>query len=54
MGLKLDSLAHLFTPHGSIPGVQGPPHMVVYNHFSPVGQYGQVGLSFMGTPLYPI
>lgn len=38
---------------GGIPGVQGPPHMVVYNHFAPVGQYGQVGLSFMGTTYIP-
>ncbi|KAH9711863.1 hypothetical protein KPL71_019882 [Citrus sinensis] len=37
------------SPTGGIPGVQGPPHMVVYNHFAPVGQFGQVGLSFMGT-----
>lgn len=37
------------SPAGGIPGVQGPPHMVVYNHFAPVGQFGQVGLSFMGT-----
>lgn len=27
-------------PPGGIPGVQGPPHMVVYNHFAPVGQFG--------------
>lgn len=40
-------------PPGGIPGVQGPPHMVVYNHFAPVGQYGQVGLSFMGTTFIP-
>ncbi|XP_027347592.1 uncharacterized protein LOC113858979 isoform X2 [Abrus precatorius] len=40
-------------PPGGIPGVQGPPHMVVYNHFAPVGQYGQVGLSFMGTTYIP-
>uniref|UniRef100_A0A5B6YT97 Uncharacterized protein n=1 Tax=Davidia involucrata TaxID=16924 RepID=A0A5B6YT97_DAVIN len=38
---------------GGIPGVQGPPHMVVYNHFAPVGQFGQVGLSFMGTTYIP-
>ncbi|XP_073265401.1 uncharacterized protein [Populus alba] len=38
---------------GSIPGVQGPPHMVVYNHFAPVGQFGQVGLSYMGTTYIP-
>ncbi|CAI8595609.1 unnamed protein product [Vicia faba] len=36
-----------------IPGVQGPPHMIVYNHFAPVGQFGQVGLSFMGTTYIP-
>ncbi|XP_012840180.1 PREDICTED: uncharacterized protein LOC105960540 isoform X1 [Erythranthe guttata] len=40
-------------PPGGMPGVQGPPHMVVYNHFAPVGQYGQVGLSFMGTTYIP-
>ncbi|XP_071724988.1 LOW QUALITY PROTEIN: uncharacterized protein [Rutidosis leptorrhynchoides] len=38
---------------GGIQGVQGPPHMVVYNHFAPVGQFGQVGLSFMGTTYIP-
>lgn len=38
---------------GGISGVQGPPHMVVYNHFAPVGQFGQVGLSFMGTTYIP-
>ncbi|XP_028763913.1 uncharacterized protein LOC114722135 isoform X2 [Neltuma alba] len=42
------------TPPRGIPGVQGPPpHMVVYNHFAPVGQYGQVGLSFMGATYIP-
>lgn len=41
------------TPTGGIPGVQGPPQMVVYNHFAPVGQFGQVGLSFMGTSYIP-
>ncbi|XP_050379280.1 uncharacterized protein LOC126796485 isoform X2 [Argentina anserina] len=41
------------SPAGGIPGVQGPPHMVVYNHFAPVGQFGQVGLSFMGTTYIP-
>ncbi|RDX92024.1 hypothetical protein CR513_25899, partial [Mucuna pruriens] len=40
-------------PPGGIPGVQGPSHMVVYNHFAPVGQFGQVGLSFMGTTYIP-
>lgn len=39
------------TPPGAIPpGVQGP-HMFVYNHFAPVGQFG--GLSFMGTTYIP-
>ncbi|XP_054786759.1 uncharacterized protein LOC129293006 isoform X2 [Prosopis cineraria] len=42
------------TPPRGIPGVQGPPpHMVVYNHFAPVGQFGQVGLSFMGATYIP-
>ncbi|XVF83248.1 hypothetical protein PTKIN_Ptkin16aG0119800 [Pterospermum kingtungense] len=41
---------HFITPPGGIPGVQGPPHMVVYNHFAPVGQSG---LSFMGTTYIP-
>lgn len=27
--------------------------MVVYNHFAPVGQFGQVGLSFMGATYIP-
>ncbi|KAJ4829605.1 hypothetical protein Tsubulata_014270 [Turnera subulata] len=36
------------SPPASIPGVQGS-HMVFYNHFAPVGQFGQLGLSFMGT-----
>ncbi|KAK7267101.1 hypothetical protein RIF29_19765 [Crotalaria pallida] len=40
-------------PPGGIPAVQGPHHMVVYNHFAPVGQFGQVGLSFMGTTYIP-
>lgn len=33
-------------------GIQAPPHMVVYNHFTPVGQFGQVGLSFVGPATY--
>lgn len=41
------------SPSGGFPGVQGPPHMVVYNHFTPVGQFGQVGLSFMGATYIP-
>ncbi|KAK6258517.1 hypothetical protein SCA6_012991 [Theobroma cacao] len=41
---------HFISPPGGIPGVQGPPHMVVYNHFAPVGQFG---LSFMGTTYIP-
>ncbi|GJN40917.1 hypothetical protein PR202_gn00334 [Eleusine coracana subsp. coracana] len=42
-----------FLGPGGIPGVQGPPHMVVYNHFAPVGQFGQMGLGFMGTTYIP-
>jgi hypothetical protein len=42
-----------FISPGGIPGVQGPPHMVVYNHFAPVGQFGQMGLGFMGTTYIP-
>lgn len=42
-----------FIGPGGIPGVQVPPHMVVYNHFAPVGQFRQVGLSFMGTTYIP-
>ncbi|XP_058089450.1 uncharacterized protein LOC131236331 isoform X2 [Magnolia sinica] len=45
--------APFISPPGGMPGVQGPPHMVVYNHFAPVGQYGQLGLSFMGTTYIP-
>ncbi|KAK3015776.1 hypothetical protein RJ639_005431 [Escallonia herrerae] len=41
------------SPPGGMPGVQGPPHMVVYNHYTPVGQFGQVGLSFMGATYIP-
>lgn len=41
------------SPPGGIPGVQAPPHMVVYNHFAPVGQFGQVGLSIMSTAYIP-
>ncbi|XP_040377961.1 uncharacterized protein LOC102713252 isoform X2 [Oryza brachyantha] len=42
-----------FISPGGIPGVQGPPHMVVYNHFAPVGQFSQMGLGFMGTTYIP-
>ncbi|RZS11053.1 hypothetical protein BHM03_00042342 [Ensete ventricosum] len=42
-----------FISPGGIPGVQCPPHMVFYNHFAPVGQFGQVGLGFMGTTYIP-
>ncbi|KAJ6806245.1 uncharacterized protein M6B38_175225 [Iris pallida] len=38
------------SPPGGIPGVQAAPHMVVYNHFAPVGQFGPV---FMGTTYIP-
>lgn len=40
-------------PPGAIPGVQAPPQMLVYNHYARVGQFGQVGLSFMGTTYIP-
>ncbi|WVZ57193.1 hypothetical protein U9M48_007606 [Paspalum notatum var. saurae] len=42
-----------FLTPGGIPGVQGPPHMVVYNHFAPLGQFGQMGLGFMGATYIP-
>ncbi|VAI05770.1 unnamed protein product [Triticum turgidum subsp. durum] len=42
-----------FISPGGIPGVQGPPHMVVYNHFAPLGQFGQMGLGFMGATYIP-
>ncbi|XP_062215427.1 uncharacterized protein LOC133915985 isoform X2 [Phragmites australis] len=42
-----------FISPGGIPGMQGPPHMVVYNHFAPVGQFGQMGLGFMGATYIP-
>jgi len=45
--------APFISPPGSVPEVQGPPHMVVYNHFAPVGQFGQVGLSYMGSTYIP-
>ncbi|WOG97532.1 hypothetical protein DCAR_0416873 [Daucus carota subsp. sativus] len=40
-------------PPGAMPGVQAPPQMLVYNHYARVGQFGQVGLSFMGTTYIP-
>lgn len=41
-------------PAGGIPSIQGPPHMLVYtNPFAPVGQFGQLGVSFMGTTYLP-
>ncbi|KAL2528566.1 uncharacterized protein Fot_21167 [Forsythia ovata] len=39
------------SPPSGIPVVH--QHMVVYNHFSPVGQHRQVVLSFMGTTYIP-
>ncbi|CAD5177814.1 unnamed protein product [Musa acuminata subsp. malaccensis] len=42
-----------FISPGGIPGVQCPPQMVFYNHFAPVGQFGQVGLGFMGATYIP-
>lgn len=40
------------SPPGVIPGVQAP-HMFVYNHYARLGQFGQVGLSFMGASYMP-
>lgn len=41
-------------PFISPPGMQGPPPMVLYTSpFAPVGQFGQLGLSFMGTAYIP-
>jgi hypothetical protein len=38
----------------SLSGIQGHPHMVVYaNPFTPVGQFGQLGVGFMGTTYHP-
>ena len=56
---------HLGTPdsfYGTSPfmnpaglsGIQGHPHMVVYaNPFTPVGQFGQLGVGFMGATYHP-
>ncbi|XP_078432595.1 uncharacterized protein LOC144704178 [Wolffia australiana] len=44
------------SPPLGIPGVQAQPHMLVYNHFTPVGQFGQLGqlgLGFMGATYIP-
>ncbi|KAE8695359.1 TUDOR-SN protein 1 isoform 2 [Hibiscus syriacus] len=41
---------HFIPRPGGIPGIQGSPHMFVYNHFAPVGQFG---LSFMGATYIP-
>jgi hypothetical protein len=42
------------SPPGGIPGIQGPPPMLLYTSpFAPVGQFGQLGLSFMGTAYIP-
>lgn len=41
-------------PFISPPGIQGPPPMLLYTSpFAPVGQFGQLGLSFMGTTYIP-
>ncbi|KAG6508303.1 hypothetical protein ZIOFF_033677 [Zingiber officinale] len=42
-----------FISPGGMPGVQCPSPMVVYNHFPPVGQFGQIGLGYMGTAYIP-
>ncbi|XP_020586698.1 uncharacterized protein LOC110028957 [Phalaenopsis equestris] len=43
--------APFMSPLGGLSGVH--PQMVFYNHFAPVGQFGQVGLSYMGTTYIP-
>ncbi|KAH0451513.1 hypothetical protein IEQ34_018812 [Dendrobium chrysotoxum] len=42
-----------FMSTGGLSGVHGHPQMVFYSHFAPVGQFGQVGLSYMGTTYIP-
>lgn len=41
------------SPPAGLTGVHGHPQMVFYNHFAPVGQFGQVGLSYMGNSYLP-
>ncbi|KAI5061119.1 hypothetical protein GOP47_0023624 [Adiantum capillus-veneris] len=43
-----------FMSPAGLPSMQGHPHMLVYtNPFTPVGQFGQLGVSFMGTTYHP-
>eukprot|EP00250_Pteridium_aquilinum_P021606 c25173_g1_i1 orf=1121-8023(-) len=43
-----------FMNPAGLPSIQGHPHMLVYtNPFTPVGQFGQLGVSFMGTTYHP-
>ncbi|MCO5587390.1 hypothetical protein L7F22_041339 [Adiantum nelumboides] len=43
-----------FMSAAGLPSIQGQPHMLVYtNPFSPVGQFGQLGVSFVGTTYHP-
>ncbi|KAG0499422.1 hypothetical protein HPP92_004113 [Vanilla planifolia] len=45
--------APFMNPPGGLTGVHGQPQMVFYNHFAPVGQFGQVGISYMGATYIP-
>ncbi|KAK8940920.1 hypothetical protein KSP39_PZI010244 [Platanthera zijinensis] len=45
--------APFMSPPAGLTGVHGHPQMVFYNHFAPVGQFGQVGLSYMGNSYLP-
>ncbi|KAH7295424.1 hypothetical protein KP509_27G046700 [Ceratopteris richardii] len=43
-----------FMSPGGLPGIQGQPHMLLYaNPFTPVGQFGQLGVSVMGAAYHP-
>ncbi|PKA59783.1 hypothetical protein AXF42_Ash011907 [Apostasia shenzhenica] len=45
--------APYINPAGGITSVHGHSQMVFYNPFAPVGQFGQVGLSYMGSAYIP-
>lgn len=45
--------APFISPSAGLSGVHSHPPMVFYNHFAPVGQFGQVGLSYMGNNYIP-
>ncbi|MCO5581598.1 hypothetical protein L7F22_035486 [Adiantum nelumboides] len=43
-----------FLGPAGLSGIQGHPHMLVYtNPYTPVGQFGQLGVSFMGATYHP-